>query len=132
MNGLLSEVQNQYPREQLHCLSDDHDVEVPAVGLSELKVSLSAVSVSEVGYIYIYMSGTGVSEVVPTCTEMLHLHWLGWTTPKKTSVRHFTIHPTNVREHNDTVSKQAMAANSKTKTVTPATKVSFLKLWMCW
>ena len=44
MNGLLSEVQNQYPREQLHCLSDDHDVEVPAVGLSELKVSLSAVS----------------------------------------------------------------------------------------
>ena len=55
MNGLLSEVQNQYPREQLHGLSDDHDVEVPAVCLSELKVSLSAVSVSEVGYIYIYI-----------------------------------------------------------------------------
>ena len=53
MNGLLSEVQNQYPREQLHCLSDDHNVDVPAVGVSELKVNLSAVSVSEVGYIYI-------------------------------------------------------------------------------
>lgn len=27
MNGLLSEVQNQYQREQLHCLSDDHNGE---------------------------------------------------------------------------------------------------------
>lgn len=74
MNGLLSEVQNQYPRKQLHCLSDDHNVEVPAVGVSELKVSLSVVGVSEVGEsILYYMSGTGVSEVVTTCTEMLHL-----------------------------------------------------------
>lgn len=52
MNGLLSKVQNQYPRKQLHCLSDDHNVEVPAVGVSELKVSLSVVGVSEVGYLY--------------------------------------------------------------------------------